>query len=99
MMTGLEQQPAAPIQVAIVEDDRTLREGLGMLIHATPGFNCSRTYGSVEEALQLMPQAVPDVLLLDIHLPGMLGSEGVRKFREQFPDMQILMLTVYDGQD
>lgn len=93
------EQSGAPIKVAIVEDDRTLREGLGMLIHATPGYTCPRTYGSVEEALQLLSLAAPDVLLLDIHLPGMLGSEGVRKFREQFPDMQIMMLTVYDGQD
>jgi CheY-like chemotaxis protein len=42
---------------------------------------------------------VPDVLLLDIHLPGMLGSEAVRVFREKYPSLQILMLTVYDGQD
>jgi DNA-binding NarL/FixJ family response regulator len=98
MISGSEQH-MTPITVAIVEDDRSLREGLGMLINATPGYACQRTYGSVEEALHLMSLAVPDVLLLDIHLPGMLGSEGVRKFREQFPAMQIMMLTVYDGQD
>ena len=87
------------IKVAIVEDDRSLREGLGLLINATPGYRCPRTFGSVEEALRALGGDLPDVLLLDIHLPGMLGSEGVRVFREKFPQMQVLMLTVYAEQD
>lgn len=88
-----------PIHVAIVEDDRSLREGLGLLINATPGFRCPRTFGSVEEGLRGLAQEIPNILLLDIHLPGMLGSEGVKVFREKFPDMQVLMLTVYAEQD
>jgi DNA-binding NarL/FixJ family response regulator len=87
------------IQVAIVEDDRTVREGLGMIINGTPGFACAGTYRSVEEALRLMVSEGSDVMLLDIHLPGMLGSDGVRAFRDKYPSMQILMLTIYDGQD
>lgn len=90
------------IHVAIVEDDRSLREGLSLLINATSGFRCPRTFGSVEEALRgIGPQqeAVPQVLLLDIHLPGMLGSDGVKLFREKFPAMEVLMLTVYAEQD
>jgi DNA-binding NarL/FixJ family response regulator len=88
-----------PVQVVIVEDDRTVREGLGMIINGTPGFSCGGTYRSVEEALRTMKDASSDVMLLDIHLPGMLGSDGVRLFREKYPSMQILMLTIYDGQD
>jgi len=88
-----------PIHVAIVEDDRSLREGLGLLINATPGFRCPRTFGSVEEALRSLNGEAPDVLLLDIHLPGMLGSEGVKLFREKYDTMQVLMLTVYAEQD
>lgn len=94
---------AAAIRVAIVEDDRATRDGLGMLIDGTPGYRCVGTYRSVEDALR--PEArpdrdsEPDVLLLDIHLPGMLGSEGVRLFRERYASMQILMLTVYAEQD
>src|SRR5436853_1489417 len=87
------------IHVAIVEDDRSLREGLGLLINTTPGYRCPVTYGSVEEALRAMGNDAPDVLLLDIHLPGMLGSEGVKVFREKYPLMQTLMLTVYAEQD
>jgi len=86
------------IRVAIVEDDRAVREGLGMIIGATPGYECTGRFFSVEDALQAM-NVVPDVLLLDIHLPGMLGSEAVRVFREKYPSLQVLMLTVYDGQD
>lgn len=91
-----------PIRVAIVEDDRSLREGLGLLINATPGYNCQHSYGSVEDALRDIKgdePNLPDILLLDIHLPGMLGSDGVKLFREKFPTMQVLMLTVYAEQD
>ncbi|HEX9000198.1 MAG TPA: response regulator transcription factor [Blastocatellia bacterium] len=90
------------IHVTIVEDDRSLREGLGLLISATPGYRCPRSFGSVEEALRgigVGGEIVPDILLLDIHLPGMLGSDGVKLFREKFPAMQVLMLTVYAEQD
>jgi len=87
------------IRVAIVEDDRGVREGLGMIIGATPGYECTGRFYSVEEALRSMNGMATDVLLLDIHLPGMLGSEGVRIFREKYPSMQVLMLTIYDGQD
>jgi len=86
------------IRVAIIEDDRAVREGLGMIIGATPGYQCTGKFYSVEEALRDMNGA-PDVLLMDIHLPGMLGSEAVRIFREKYPALQILMLTIYDGQD
>src|SRR5437773_9616984 len=87
------------IRVAIVEDDRGVREGLAMIIGATPGYECTGKFYSAEEALGAMNGATPDVLLLDIHLPGMLGSDAVRLFREKYPSLQILMLTVYDGQD
>jgi len=94
-----ESQPMNPIRVAIVEDDSHLREGLRILIDSTPGYRCARGFGSVEEALRSLGVEPIDVMLLDIHLPGMLGSEAVRVFREKFPSMQILMLTIYAEQD
>src|ERR1051326_8346517 len=87
------------IRVAIVEDDRGVREGLAMIIGATPSYECTGKFFSAEEALRALNGATADVLLLDIHLPGMLGSDAVRLFREQYPSMNILMLTVYDEQD
>ena len=85
----------ASLAVAVVEDDRGTREGLAALIGGSPGFRCVGTYSSVEEALRRMPTPPPDVLLLDIHLPGVPGSEGVRLLRESHAPMQVLMLTVF----
>jgi DNA-binding NarL/FixJ family response regulator len=87
------------IRVAIIEDDRAVREGLGMIIGGTPGYECTGKFYSVEEAMRSMNGIATDVLLMDIHLPGMLGSEAVRVFREKYPSLQVLMLTIYDGQD
>jgi DNA-binding NarL/FixJ family response regulator len=85
----------ATLAVAVIEDDRGTREGLAALIGGSPGFQCVGTYASVEEALRRLPAAVPDIVLLDIHLPGMTGSEGVRLLRERHAGMQVLMLTVF----
>jgi DNA-binding NarL/FixJ family response regulator len=92
-------QPSVRIRVAIIEDDRPTREGLGMLINGTPAYQCVGTYRSVEDALRTIGRDAPDVLLLDIHLPGMSGSEGVKSLKQKLPRMEILMLTVYTEQD
>ena len=84
-----------PLRVAIVEDDRTTRDGLATLIAGTVGYECVGTYVSVEEALEWPDGAAPDVMLLDIDLPGVSGSQGVRLFRERYPSTEVLMLTVY----
>ena len=87
------------IRVMIVEDDRAVREGLSLIIDGTPGYACVGAFGSVEEGLKLPANLNPDVMLLDINLPGMLGSEGVGFFRSKYPALQVLMLTVYAEQD
>jgi len=91
-------QPNSAIRVAIVEDDRTTRQGLAMLIEGTPGYECVGQFRSVEESLRPMPTA-PDVILLDINLPGVPGTEGVKLLREQYRGAQVVMLTVFDAQD
>jgi DNA-binding NarL/FixJ family response regulator len=91
--------PEQIIRTAVVEDDEVTRDCLRLLVGGTPGFACVGAYASVEEALARRFEETPDVLLLDIHLPGMLGSEGVRHFQEKYPALQILMLTVYAEQD
>jgi DNA-binding NarL/FixJ family response regulator len=88
-----------PIRVAIVEDEPMMRKGLSLLIDGTPGYRCTGAFGSMEEALRSLGREAPDVLLLDIHLPGMPGSEGARVLREKYPALQILMLTVYDEEE
>src|SRR5262249_9478389 len=84
-----------PIAVAIVEDDRATREGLALLIGGTAGFRCTATFGSVEEALLGLKADTPGVLLLDIHLPGQTGSEGVGLLRHRYPHIQVVMLTIF----
>src|SRR5258708_24104607 len=94
-----DRQPGQTIRVAIVEDDRATREGLGMLISGTPGYQCVSTFRSMEDALRRADGQTPDVLLLDIHLPGMLGSDGIRLLHEKYSSVQIIMLTVYAEED
>ncbi len=84
-----------PIRVAVVEDDDPTREGLRLLIDGTPGFRCTGAFRAAEEALRAPEVAAADVLLLDIHLPGMPGTEAVRKLRERGPRPVVLMLTVF----
>ncbi len=88
-----------PIRVAIVEDQRVAREGLRLIVDATPGYRCVRTYESAEDGLNGLASEVPDVLLLDIHLPGMSGAEAVPLFREKYPSMRILMLSGLSDDD
>ena len=94
-------QPAEekPITTAIVEDIRDIREGLTTLINFTDGFACNGSYRSMEEAIPRIRSNIPDVLLSDIGLPGMDGIEGIGILKEQFPDMTILMLTVYEDDE
>ena len=84
-----------PIRTAIIEDDDVTRDCLRLLVSGTPGYECVGAYNSVEAPLRDGFAPIPNVLLLDIHLPGMLGSEAVRLFHEKYPRMHILMLTVY----
>lgn len=87
------------IKVAIIEDLRHIREGLAMLLNFTEGYHCTGAYGSAEEALEKIPHNLPDVVLSDIGLPGIDGIEGVRRLKELYPDLLILMLSVYDDNE
>jgi DNA-binding NarL/FixJ family response regulator len=87
------------IRVALIEDKRVIREGLGEILGRSDGLECVGAYASVEQALPGLERAPCDVLLLDIHLPGMSGVEGVRAVRERFPKTRVLMLTVYDEEE
>ena len=87
------------IRVAIVEDQREIREGLKALISGTPGYGCAGAWGSMEEALAQIGRDVPDVLLADIGLPGMPGTDGIRLLKERYPGLPALMLTVYEDDE
>ena len=87
------------IRVAIIEDRREIRDGLSMLIGMTEGYKCTGSYRSMEEALAQIGRELPDVVLSDIGLPGMDGIQGIRILKEHYPQLLILMLSVYDDDD
>ena len=84
------------LKVGIIEDQPKIREGLRALIDGTEGYRCVGSFGSMEEALQRIGAELPNVLLVDIGLPGMSGIEGIRRIKEHHPQVAMLMLTVYD---
>lgn len=87
------------IKVVIVEDIREVREGLTTLVNGTPGFRCSGSYRTMEEALRAIGHEQPDVILADIGLPGMSGIEGISILKERYPETPAVVLTVYDDED
>jgi DNA-binding NarL/FixJ family response regulator len=82
-------------KVAIVEDNATLRKYLAELIGKTPGLQCVCACASAEEAAVEIPRHCPNVVLMDIHLPGESGIACTARLREKMPDLQVIMLTVY----
>lgn len=87
------------IKILIVEDERNLREGLETLINFTPGFKCSGAFRTMEETLSHVRRDLPDIVLTDIGLPGISGIEGIKRLKESYPDLLILVLTVYDDNE
>jgi len=85
--------------VALIEDSSPEREAITYLIAGTKGFQCLGAFPSAEAALAELPRLRPDVLLLDIGLPGMSGIECIQRVRELLPDTRILMLTVFEDHD
>lgn len=84
------------ITVAIVEDDKLIREALKDLIDEADEFKCVGAYGDCESAIAALSVNKPSVMLMDIELPGMSGIEGVKKIRERYPKIDIIMLTVHE---
>jgi len=87
------------VKVALIEDQRDVREGLAVLINGSPGFRCTAAYGTMEQALRSIDSDPPDVVLTDIGLPGMDGVEGIGILKERHPTLPVIALTVYDDDD
>ncbi len=85
-----------PISVSIVEDNDKLRETLGRVLNRADGFRCVSQYANAEDALKDLPQVRPEVVLMDINLPGVNGVECVRQLKKLLPEIQVMMLTVYE---
>jgi DNA-binding NarL/FixJ family response regulator len=85
------------IKIVIVEDDKAVREGLRMLIDGSEGYRCLAACRTAEEALGCIPLQYPDVVLMDINLPGMNGIECVVCIKNSWPEIQVMMLTIFDN--
>lgn len=88
-----------PIHVAIVEDRKEVREGLRYLIDLSDGCQVHGAYREAESALGAFASAQPDVVLMDIELPGINGIEATRKIKDTWPSVQVMMLTVYEDDE
>jgi DNA-binding NarL/FixJ family response regulator len=88
-----------PIKVAVVEDNAELREGLARLIDGGSLTVCEGVYGRCDELLAALPGIRPDVVVMDIGLPGMSGIDGVTNIKSTAPATEILMVTVYEDEE
>jgi DNA-binding NarL/FixJ family response regulator len=85
------------IKIAIVEDHQDFREGLVNFINFSPGYICHEKFSSVESAIEGLSE--PDVVLLDINLPGKSGIEAIPIIKEMFPDLKVIMMTIFDDSE
>jgi DNA-binding NarL/FixJ family response regulator len=86
-----------PTRIVIVEDDNLIRDGFALLIGSTYGFQIVNTYSNCEDCLKQLQADQPDVILMDIELPGMNGIEGIKKVKKINPKINIIVITVYDS--
>jgi DNA-binding NarL/FixJ family response regulator len=84
------------IRVCLFEDNFNLREGLFQLINGSPGFSCVGAYPDCSDLPGNMEQTKPDVVLMDIEMPGISGIEGVKILREKYPNIKVLMQTIFE---
>jgi DNA-binding NarL/FixJ family response regulator len=84
------------IRVSIVEDDLPFREALQTYLNQAPGFRCVSTYADPATALRGLPKDRPDVVLMDLQLPGMTGIDCLASLRQESPDIKVIMLTVFE---
>jgi DNA-binding NarL/FixJ family response regulator len=87
------------IRIAIVEDNKVIRESLAAYVHMDPELRCVCACGTAEEALEALPRERPDVVLMDIQLPNQSGIECTARLKQLLPEVRIIMVTVYGDPD
>jgi DNA-binding NarL/FixJ family response regulator len=96
---AMSYKRSVAIAVSIVEDDPQARKILASWVNHAPGFRLNGDWGDAEAALAALPEKKPNVVLMDINLPGMSGVDAVKKLKAILPDTQFVMLTVYEDAD
>jgi len=88
-----------PISIAIVEDLEEVRDGIAKLIDLDPGFVVTEAFANAEEAILQLPNNPPDIVIMDINLPGMNGIECIRRIKDKCVGTQFMMFTVYENDE
>jgi len=88
-----------PLRIAIFDDNKNIRESIGMLLSTENSFEVVGSYSHVLDCLEDITASKPDVILMDIEMPGMSGIEAVKAIRKEFPQIQVLMQTVFEDDD
>ena len=99
MAKNEQEQQRGDLTVVVVEDRKRIRDTIVDLINDSPGLRCITSYGSCEALLAGVQDNLPDVILMDIGLPGISGIDGVKAIKSRFPSIDVLMHTVYDDDD
>jgi DNA-binding NarL/FixJ family response regulator len=87
------------IRVAIFEDNSSMREGLFQLINGSNGFICTGAFPNCDDLLNRIQKSQPDVIVMDIEMPGISGIEGVKMVKENFPDIKVMMETIFEDDE
>src|SRR2546425_3807252 len=87
------------IKVVIFEDNNNLREGLFQLINGSGGFICTGAFPNCDDLVKRIEESKPDVILMDIEMPGISGIEGVKLVKEKYPEVKILMETIFEDEE
>jgi len=95
----MPQAGSGLIRLAVVEDKAAFRRGLASILDLTPGLLCVGMFASGEEALADLPAAAPDIVLMDLNLPGISGIECTRELKYLLPALQIVMLTIEEDSE
>ena len=92
-------EASMPIRVAIVEDNLDFRMGTSLILRTSPGFEVAGEFANAEAFFVASDRIDPDVVLMDISLPGMSGIEATRLLREKHPRFQVIVLTMHQDDD
>lgn len=99
MPKPMSEPPAQPIRVAVVEDDPGIRRTLEIVLNGSPGYACVGVFASAEDALAGLDGSLPEIVLMDIQLPGLSGIDCTSRLKERHPGLQIIMLTVFEDDE
>jgi DNA-binding NarL/FixJ family response regulator len=94
-----ERTASTPIRIVIADDHPVVREGFAAMIETEPGMTVVGQARTGEEAIEIYWRERPDVVLMDLRMPGMGGVEAIRAIRQEFPDSRVIVLTTYDGDE